>query len=429
MQVLRFVVENHGSIRDELEVSFVSTAHRDTPDYRIPSSLKEVSHGVLPVLGVFGANASGKSSVLRALWSLHELVTRSFLGFQPTSPIPVSPWFGRQEVPTRYELDFLLDGLRYQYGVAFTAAEIREEWLDVWPKGQPRNLFTREGQEVRFGSSVRGAKQAIVDAMRTNASLLSVAAQFNLEAVLPVFRGMASGLRMVMATHHPGQHFLFRANSALLRDEHRALVNQLLRAADVGVTGMRVVRQPTVTFSFTFGGDGQVTDKGAETRGDERREEDLFALWLTHELEDGEQELMPQHESDGTHALLERLDAVLAVLATGGLLLYDELDTSLHPDLCAQIVGLFTDPRSNPHGAQLLFTTHDRDLLLGLRRDEVLITDKGRDGVTRLHSAADFKDLKKRDNLRRVHAEGRIGGVPVLGDMAAIVEGLSDGEA
>jgi predicted ATPase len=99
-------------------------------------------------------------------------------------------------------------------------------------------------------------------------------------------------------------------------------------------------------------------------------------------------------------------------------LIVDEIDTSLHPDLCAAIVNLFTDPRTNPNGAQLLFSTHERDLLNHLRRDEVVLVDKGRDGASRLSVASDF-DVRGRQELRRVHAEGRLGGVPVLADLRA----------
>lgn len=100
------------------------------------------------------------------------------------------------------------------------------------------------------------------------------------------------------------------------------------------------------------------------------------------------------------------------MLHAGGLLVIDELETSLHPDLCARLVDLFTREESNPKGAQLLFTTHVRDILGRLRRDEVVLVDKGEDGRSYLSAASDFRGIRKRDDLRVLHRRGQLGGVP-----------------
>ena len=151
-------------------------------------------------------------------------------------------------------------------------------------------------------------------------------------------------------------------------------------------------------------------------------------LRLLHGTTTDEWELDPGLESRGTWILLSRLNDLLTLLREGRLLVIDEIDTSLHPDLCGALVDLFTSPQTNPRGAQLLFTTHDRSLLSRLRTDEIVLADKGQDGATQLRAASDYKGVRAREDLRRAHEHGRLRGVPVLGDLARLVaEGLHRG--
>ena len=138
--------------------------------------------------------------------------------------------------------------------------------------------------------------------------------------------------------------------------------------------------------------------------------------------EDGETWACPSElESDGTRKLLTLLDTLLSVLDEGGLWVVDELDRSLHPDLCQEIIELFTDPDTNPRGAQLLFATHSRDLLDSLRTDEVLLVDRDAAGASYITPASDYKELRTRDSLQRAHRQGRIGGVPIIAGLGAVL--------
>ncbi len=122
------------------------------------------------------------------------------------------------------------------------------------------------------------------------------------------------------------------------------------------------------------------------------------------------------------------LDAALGALAAGALLVADELDLCLHPRLSKAVVELFTDSDSNPHGAQLLFSTHNEALLNAMRRDSIVFVDKDpQTGASSLTPLSDFT-TRKRDDIRRAYAEGRFGGVPVIGDLAgAVAHAMSDG--
>src|SRR5690606_32088204 len=115
--------------------------------------------------------------------------------------------------------------------------------------------------------------------------------------------------------------------------------------------------------------------------------------------------LSPDQESHGTRRLLAYADSVLNVLAFGGVLLVDELDAGMHARMSAALLGPVTDPASNRHGPELVFTSHDESVLSHLRRDEIVLNDNGVDGASTAIRASDY-DLRQRDDVRRAYAEG-----------------------
>jgi len=428
--ILRFGVENFRSFRDRAELSFVSTARRDEPSHRFESP--GAAHGVLPVVGLWGANASGKSNLLFALVELHGLVKRSFTGLQPGQPVPWAPWRldkGGDAPPTTMDIDLLVDGVRHHYGFRYSSERIIEEWLYAWPVGSQRVLFHRNHDEDDpwyFGPSLKDTRR-VQKATRPNSLYLSAAAQHNHAYLGQVYKALVGSMVAVPLLDTKG-HPVFAPSSALLEPSLRPVLMSLLAAADFGVTGVREVELPEATenlrANLSSSGnpdfDGFLAD--IEQRGP------LKELWLTHGApgEDG-WESPPALESRGTHVFLHRMDLMFQVLRNGALWIIDEIDMSLHPDLCRAIVQLFTNPSVNKAGAQLLFTTHDRGLLSVLRTDEVVLVEKGRDGASTLHVASDFKTYRTRDDLRQVHEQGRIGGVPVLGDLPMVVEDIHRG--
>lgn len=430
--LLRFGFANYASFRDAAELSFVATAQADAPSWRIDAP--HAPHGVLPVVGVWGANASGKSNLLRALAVFRNRVRDSFVAFTPDETLPWIPFAMRTEPTdpsTSMDLDVLVDGTRFHYGTRFRSTGFVEEWLYAWPKHRKQILFHRNHAEQDpwyFGSNLGGQRQHIARATRPNSLFLSVAAQYNHEQLTPVYTAITQGIRTERRIQLRG-HPLFGADSLVLRPRLKPAVLAFLSAADLGVVDLRFVASPH--------GPPSLPDKAAnETFHPEflaklpQRHEDrpqMYEIRLRHgEGTNASWELEPELESRGTQVLLRRLEDFLETLQGGGLLLLDEIDTSLHPDLCSELVGLFANPEINRRGAQLLFSTHDRGLLGTLRRDEAILIDKARDGASALRSASDFIGLRARDDLRRAYETGRIHGVPILGDLAGALANALD---
>lgn len=425
---LRFTVTNHGSFREPAEVSFISTARRDEPAWRMASA--RVPHGVLPAVGLWGANASGKSQLIDSLLSMRDAVHASHALWPATARVPWNPWrLDQRGPPTRMELELLIDDVRFAFGFAFSASGFAEEWLFRWEGSRRQCLYHRdvsqpEPKRFYFGPSLRGSRQAIAAMTRANSLFLSTAAQQNHDTLFPVYRAIVDGIQPGLPVELGG-YPLFDADDPIFDDRDRAKLIRLFQAADIGICDVKVetADDDAMTLISRLPQDlDQIFKPEFIAQVQQHRTRKRSRLLLMHRSEDGDGDgwmLPPEKESRGTKVLIVRIRDVLRSLARGTLLVVDELDTSLHPDLCAAIVDLFTAQATNPSGAQLLFTTHDRGLLARLRTDEVVMVDKSWSGVSSIRAASDYKGLRTRDDLREAHEQGRIGGVPVLSEFNA----------
>ncbi len=414
LKILRFGVENFMSFREYTEVSFVSTTQADAPDLRLPSA--HANHGLLPVMAVYGANAAGKSNLLSALLTLQHCVRRSFR-LRPEQDIPWRPWkmdTGESALPTQMDIDFEVEGIRYHYGFIHNKKQFKEEWLHRFKTKRPQVLFHRNHDEESpwyFGTSLKGEKATIAKLTRDNALFLSSAAQYNHPQLSKIYEMIVQGIYQESFIGLRGNPLFFEGDP-ILEEGNRSTVNQILKAFDLGCVGIKIEKAPESSNQEML---AELFKPEAleKIREAEANEKPAFEILLDRQGEDGESwNLRPQHESRGTQVLLQRINDLLSTEA--GLFVIDEIDTSLHPDVAAVLVGLFTSGDSNLRGVQLLFATHDKGLLQHLRRDEVLLVDKTSDGVSTLCVASDYKELRSRDDLRDVYESGRIGGVPIL---------------
>ena len=420
--MIAFRCENVRSFRHPLELSMLSTGLADR------TAVREVvwrsggrSLGVLPVAGLFGANASGKSNVLEAMDDMRALVLSSFRFGSPTGPIPRWPFRldpDSIKAPSEYEIELILEGVRHQYGFQIDDHHVFAEWAYRWPRGRASLIFRRDGDEVELGAFEKGRGRAALGLLRPNALFLSTAASANHPLLLPLYEWFRRNLLLATTdTREARQSF----TAKLLENEQaHASVLALLRAADIGITG---VRQRPI--------DPQVRDRMELAlrvlRGDEGDPGDLehpsqigdHDFQFTHRGSGSNVELEPQDESLGTLVWFGLVGPVLDSLAMGSVFLADELDASLHPSLVAQLIRLYQSPTTNPRRAQLIFNSHDTTILgdaSGNRligRDQIWFTEKKNDGSTRLYPLSDL-DPRKAEAVGRRYLSGRYGALPLL---------------
>jgi hypothetical protein len=419
--LVQFRVDNHRSLRDEQTLSLVGATPRECANLIIGPATVEP---LLPAVALYGANASGKTNLLHAVAFARDAVLRSHRFWEPDSGVPQEAFAfsDKAEQPSLYELDIVVSNVRFRYGFVTSARQIEEEWLFAWPQGRKQLWFEREGAMMDFGKNLHGENETIRSLTRPNSLFLSAAAQNNHPALLPIFDWFRR--TRVEVRRHSGpfgyrHNFTGRLARALddrqpslfpIEDREttpRDTIVRMLRAADLGIRDIRV---------------GEREPRDGRELGEPRR----VQIQVRHDAVDDARSWLPlELESAGTITLLELAVPLIDALRSGGVMCIDELESSLHPMIALELVRLFNDPLQNRAGAQLVFTTHDTNLLgrvLGdppLSRDQIWFTEKDRDGATHIYPLTDFHP-RKEENLERGYLQGRYGAVPYIGELAKL---------
>ncbi len=424
--LLRFRAENVRSFRDEIELSLVATPLSEREYQReIPWRVGGSPLGVLCAAGMFGANASGKSNVLEAMDDMRLHVLRSFSAGELGGRIPRWPFRLQEEsqcYPSRYELEIVLEGVRHEYGYVIDDKRVIEEWAYRRPKGRSAMLFHREGDTVEFGAIDKRRSRAALSLLRPNALYLSTAAAGAHPQLTPLRDWFAHNLNHAEAGSRPFRQVL--TAEMLDDDRQRRAVLELLWAADLGIVNARkqvpdpAMRERLQRALRILAG---AEDQSPDSEGSEIAE--LASVNLMHSGAAGEIEFEASEESLGTLVWFGLVGPVLHALASGAVLLVDELDASLHPDLVQRLVRLFQQEQTNPNVAQLVFNSHNPTLmgdsashrLLG--RDQIWFTEKRSDGSSYLFPLADLAP-RKNEAVSKRYIEGRYGARPILMDGA-----------
>ncbi len=413
--LVEFRVKNFRSIRDEQVLSLVASKDKTLRD----THTQETGISAAPVLlrsaVVYGANASGKSNLIKALQYMRGVVIESATAIQPGQAFAVQPFrldSKSADQSSEFEVTFLLDKVRYQYGFAMTAQRIVSEHLLVYKTFKPQRWFSRyfdqeSGKDVyEFSSGLKGPKNLWEGATRPNSLFLSMAVQLNSEALRPVFDWF---LNQLVIFNEQAPLTPQMSIQMLKQSEGRKDICKFLSAADISIQDVdvetRKVPGQAVHFDLNAG--------KTEVRSEEMEE---HKLRFHHVTEQGKAVFDLMDESSGTRNLLFIAGPVMDILSKGVTLVIDELDTSLHTLLVRELVRLFHSPEINAKGAQLIFTTHDASLLDApdlFRRDQIWFVEKDGDQSSGLVGLSEFSP-RKNEALERGYLMGRYGGVPFL---------------
>jgi uncharacterized protein len=400
--LIRFEVSNFRSILDPVELSMVAVDRDRDATHPVPN----LGESLLPVAAIFGPNASGKSNVLAALSWLRSAVRDSLRVWD--DEIPIEPFaFAERSAPSEFTIECVISGVRFEYVIELDRQAVHYEGLFHYPEKKRRRIFEREGLGLTLQRGL-GGLSGTRELLTARTLALSIARRFDEPLVSEFSRYLLStqvlgqvpfwegsdipGLGPDVSTQRWFEAFVDDGQVAfpglagptwLTRADH-AQALALLRMADLGI-------------------DDVVIDKHIRRR-----------VRLVHRTAGGTMPLDFDAESEGTQTWFALIGPVLAALKTGSLVLFDELDASLHPTLSMNLIRLFHDPATNPQGAQLVFTSHDTSLLNHLNRDEVWLTEKQEDGATRLGALAEFagERVRKSQNLEKAYLNGRFGALP-----------------
>ena len=401
--LLRFQVANHRSILDPVELSMVAVDE----DRAAARRFDRLSERVLTVAGIYGPNASGKSNVLEAIAWLSHAVAVSLKGWEEFIPRDPHRFGTGPESPSMFDVDFVANGVRYGYRLEVDDSVVLYESLQSYPERRRRTLFEREEDQIQFRRGLTRAS-GIQDLLTSTTLALSAAVRLGDPEIKSAGRAIAGigalgldrrwGRRFFPIVHDSSLRLFLgergaREAPALGTSTSRATILELLRFADPGIDEIEIVE----------------SDEHSRI-GPRRR------LRFVHQVEDEPVLFELDDESAGTQTWFHLLGPALGALQRGRILLFDEIDASLHPRLSARLLELFRDPKTNPHGAQLVFNSHDTSLLNVLNRDEVWFTEKEVDSSTNLTALAEFggDQVRRSLNLERAYLQGRFGAIPEI---------------
>jgi energy-coupling factor transporter ATP-binding protein EcfA2 len=419
-----------------------SNSFRDVQDFNLSRPQREArrseqrwpestwNHAVSSVAAIFGANASGKSGLIRALWMAlknpildNEILTAPFRLDRNATGHPIT--FDIRFQASDFTQPTRLSEYHYRFEATPTGIVLREE-LRFYPENaiKSQRVFRREtashdpqdgspGYEYRWG--FKGEKAFAVRLTQSNGLFLRNTRFLEGNPLAPVLDWLENGVHFYSATGYERE--LTRAKERLHEDsDFREKVARYISQADLGIVDLEVIsRSEKEIAAFRRSMENRGLPEGAV----EPAVED-FALELRfiHASSGGTFTFVEDLESDGTRAMLAFASIAIDALEAGTVLVIDEIDTSLHPLLVRELIRQFTSPDANPRQAQLVFTTHDVTLLHNptwlsplLDRDQIWLIEKDGDGASTLYSVAEFP-VRNDENVFRKYLAGQYGSVP-----------------
>lgn len=415
--LIQFTVANYRSIKDPVTLSLVASSDSEHPgNCMVADDATDLR--LLKSAAIYGANAAGKSNLVKALALMRSFVLGSSREGQRGDPIPVVPFRLDPmciDQPSEFEVVLAVGGRRFVYGFTADRERVHEEWLTEVVR-KPRMLFSRTPDgRIRFGEHWRGGRKTLEAQTRPNALFLSVAGQLNNDTVAPVLDWFRWGLHVVPDGLSPTPRARLANRTTGEGAPFAARLSSLVQVADLAIDRIELVSDES---GGEGGEDGTITRRQLlevreTSRGPRGGWVSVPAFRAIHVTEEGAEITIDlSEESAGTQRIVELADPWFQVIDAGGTLLVDEIERSLHPSLARYLVQAV----QGSSAAQLVFTTHNTEFLdlTLLRRDQVWLVEKDRTAATHLRSLWDFHALKG-ENVRRGYLKGRYGATPIIG--------------
>jgi len=418
--LIEFSVKNYRSFRDRQTFSMVAGVGASRDAIHAMGTGSNAAPSVLRLACLFGANGSGKSSLIDAMRFMSRFVQKSFRdsaeGRLSTEPFLFhSEW---RDQPSEFEVVFLHDESLYQYGFSLDRTRVWDEWLFERPNKtkRQRQIFTRsydpETDAYDWDLSpthLKGERDSWRNQTRSDALFLTTAVQLNSDSLKRPFEWITQGLNMLQTN----AFFMNDYTSSRFSEEGwKQRVLNLLKDVDISLADIEVEERSAFqdTEFENFPEPLQELIRGSNP---EAKIRDVQTVRLDDT--DKRVRLPLQEESLGTRMLFGLIGPWLDVLDQGLTLVVDEMNNGLHPLAFQQMVGLFCDPEINKHGAQLIFTTHDTSVTQGncIHRDQIWLVEKGDDLASVLTPLSDYKP-RDAGSFQKDYLHGRFGAVPRL---------------
>lgn len=410
--IISFALQNYRSFK-ERQVLNLHMEQGDELPQNIATPDKEKRISVVRTAAIYGANASGKSNLLRGMLAAVNLIVTSHK-FDRNSDIPWYEPFQLDDrtsnAPVEFEIDFVVDGLHFRYAFAYTDKEITFEELAFYPSNKEAVLFSRQRGEnidqIMLGGLLKGKRRKI--AFLPNQLYLSVAA--NTEGGPQVLCDVWNAANRNLSINMNGVIQTWPGNLLFGSPEGQQKLLHFLKAVGTGIDALSVEKN-----------DEQLLAAMYQSLPPAERmlviDANKFKVRCGHRNSKGEMVYFDlANESMGSARFLWMAGHIYHALKQGEVLVIDEIDTSLHPQLTEFLVELFNDPEINANNAQLIFSTHDVTLMNPsyMRRDQLFFVDKNEEGVSELYALDEFSEVRKNTPFAKWYMQHRFNATPRL---------------
>lgn len=429
--LLEFKIGNYLSFKDVKTFSLIAAS---ITDYRDSNVVYIDKYKILKSAVIYGANASGKTSLIRAMSTMRRLVLQSFEQ-SSTSELKIHPFLlnsSTEEQPSSFEVLFIHNGIKYRYGFEVNNTTVCAEWLFETRKNTEKPLFIREGDGIEVMPSFKEGKN-LEEKTRDNALFLAVVDQFNGPVAKSIMQWFKHFIAISGLRHERFKSVTFRM---LESEEGRKQLLSFYKYLNLGFDNIKVAKKPFNAEELP----SDISETAAKQLISDLEGPYKLDIKTIHKKFDENNEAaglvefdMRTQESSGTNKVFNMSGPIFDVLINGGVLVIDELDASLHPLMTLALTNLFNSTESNPHNAQLVFATHDTNLFeYGFyRRDQIYFVEKDQYGASDLYSLVEYRgdnDEKVREDssFERDYIKGRYGAIPYIGDVSTFFSKLQE---
>lgn len=397
--LVNFTFKNFRSFKNEMTLSMEAASIQELSDAVVKSCDEEL----LPVAVMYGANSSGKSNVLKALKAMRDVLLNS-VKLNPKDRLEAEPFsldLTSGDEPTSFEIQFTLNNSKFRYGFDYTAEAIVAEWLyEKRPGEREFELFLRSGSEFKISKTRFAEGLGKQSATPENRLFVSLVAQLNgkvSQSILDWF----SNIEYMSGMDYNG-YAGKTLEMLLLKQNGSSEITRFFEETNLGFMDIDVELEDVNEMKFSSETVHWVYDEKGNRSG--------LRKFPTERM-----------ESEGTKKIIEIAGPIFDAILNGKILIVDELDAKLHPFLTRKIIGLFMDNEINRNGSQLIFATHDTNLLniQYLRRDQIWFTEKDQSDSTDLYSLVEFRDdsgnkVRNDRNIEKDYINGRYGAIPFM---------------
>ena len=418
--LIQFSVNNYRSIKDTISLNMMVSKSKND---KLKNYFSVRNYNLLRTIVIYGANASGKSNIVRAMAFMRNLVLNSFKIIQSTDKLPHEPFKLSTETEnssTTFEIIFFKDNIKYRYGFEYDSDTIYSEWLFADQKCKEAKLFLRdidEGDYVNREKFKEGYKFFDKKNKKINISknqlFIWKCDQENGEISKSILEWFKNFNVLDGAT--------LKENITLDLIEKLNLkkeVLELIKTADVDIDDIMIEEDEIDNL------DGLPDIFKNNILFNKAQKISKISINTKHKKYDkngdviGKEEFNLNDESTGTKKLFSLSASIINTLQDGKVLVIDELETNLHTILVQYLIKLFNDENINKNSAQLIFTTHDTNLLKPyiFRRDQIYFSEKNSFSSTEVYSLVELKDVRATEDFEKQYIQGKYGAIPYIGN-------------